>query len=64
MPMLIQVPMFIGISEYSHAYNYSGAYVYLEVNSKYLDLLFKALKTVKPISVEAERAFSAMGFLL
>ena len=31
---------------------------------KYLDLLFKALKTVKPISVEAERAFSAMGFLL
>ena len=31
---------------------------------KYLDLLFKALKTVKPTSVEAERAFSAMGFLL
>ena len=31
---------------------------------KYLDLLFKAPKTVKPISVEAERAFSAMGLLL
>ena len=31
---------------------------------KYLDLLFKAVKTVKPTSVEAERAFSAMGFLL
>ena len=31
---------------------------------KYLDLLFKALKTVKPTSVEAEQAFSAMGLLL
>ena len=31
---------------------------------KYLDLLFKALKTVKPTSVGAERAFSAMGLLL
>ena len=31
---------------------------------KYLDLLFKALKIVKPTSVEAERAFYAMGFLL
>ena len=31
---------------------------------KYLDLLFKAVKTVKPTTVEAERAFSAMGFLL
>ena len=31
---------------------------------KYLDLLFKAPKTVKPISVEAEQAFSAMGLLL
>ena len=30
----------------------------------YLDLLFKALKTVKPSSVEAEWAFSAMVFLL
>ena len=29
---------------------------------KYLDLLFKALKTVKPSSVEAEWAFSAMDF--
>ena len=31
---------------------------------RYLDLLFKALKTVKPSSVEAEWAFSAMVFLL
>ena len=29
---------------------------------RYLDLLFKALKTVKPTSVEAEQAFFAMGF--
>ena len=29
---------------------------------KYLELLFKALKTIKPTSVELERAFSAMGF--
>ena len=29
---------------------------------KYLDMLFQALKTIKPTSVEAERAFSAMGF--
>ena len=30
---------------------------------KYLGLLFEALKTIKPTSsVEAERAFSAMGF--
>ena len=27
-------------------------------------LLFKALKTIKPTSVEAERAFSAMGFFV
>ena len=27
-----------------------------------LELLFKALKTIKPTSVESERAFSAMGF--
>ena len=31
---------------------------------KYLELLFKALKTIKPTSVEAERAFSAMGFFV
>ena len=31
---------------------------------KFLDLLFKALKTVKPTSVEVERAFSAMGFFI
>ena len=31
---------------------------------KYLDLLFKALKTIKPTSVEAERAFSAMGWFV
>ena len=30
---------------------------------RYLDLLFKALKTVKPSSVEAEWAFSALVFL-
>ena len=30
---------------------------------KYLGLLFEALKTIKPTSVEAERAFSAMGFI-
>ena len=29
---------------------------------KNLELLYKALKTIKPTSVEAERAFSAMGF--
>ena len=29
---------------------------------KHLGLLFEALKTIKPTSVEAERAFSAMGF--
>ena len=29
---------------------------------KYLGLLFEALKTIKPTSVDAERAFSAMGF--
>ena len=29
---------------------------------KHLELLFKALKTIKPTSVESERAFSAMGF--
>ena len=29
---------------------------------RYLGLLFEALKTLKPTSVEAERAFSAMGF--
>ena len=31
---------------------------------KYLELLFKALKTIKPTSVEPERAFSAMGFFV
>ena len=31
---------------------------------KYLDLLFKALKTVKPTSVEAEQAHSAICLLL
>ena len=43
-------------------------YVFREVNPiehpKYLELLFKALKTIKPTSVEAERAFSAMGFFV
>ena len=34
------------------------------LKSHNIDLLFKALKTVKPISVEAERASSAMGLLL
>ena len=29
---------------------------------KYLELLYKALKTIKPTSVEPERTFSAMGF--
>ena len=29
---------------------------------KHLELLFNALKTIKPTSVEPERAFSAMGF--
>ena len=29
---------------------------------KNLELLFKALLTIKPTSVEPERAFSAMGF--
>ena len=31
---------------------------------KHLELLFKALKTIKPTSVEPERAFSAMGFFV
>ena len=31
---------------------------------KYLELLYKALKTIKPTSVEPERAFSAMGFFV
>ena len=31
---------------------------------KYLELLFKALKTIKPTSVEPERAFSAMGWFV
>ena len=31
---------------------------------KHLELLYKALKTIKPTSVEAERAFSAMGFFV
>ena len=31
---------------------------------KYLELLFKALKTIKPTCVEPERAFSAMGFFV
>ena len=29
---------------------------------KYLDMLYQALKTIKPTSVEAERAFSTIGF--
>ena len=32
--------------------------------SKHLDLLFKALQTIKPTSVESRRAFSAMGFFV
>ena len=31
---------------------------------KYLELLFRALKTIKTTSVEPERAFSAMGFFV
>ena len=31
---------------------------------KHLELLFKALKTIKPTSVEPERAFSSMGFFV
>ena len=31
---------------------------------KNLNLLFQALKTIKPNSVEAERAFSAIGWFL
>ena len=31
---------------------------------KHLELLYKALKTIKPTSVESERAFSAMGFFV
>ena len=31
---------------------------------KYLELFFKALKTIKPTSVEPERAFSAMGWFV
>ena len=30
--------------------------------TKYLDMLYQALKTIKPTSVEADRAFSAMVF--
>ena len=31
---------------------------------KYLELLYKAFKTIKQTSVEPERAFSAMGFFV
>ena len=31
---------------------------------KNLNMLFQAFKTIKPISVEAERAFSAMGWFV
>ena len=34
------------------------------VRPKYFDMLFQALKTIRPTSVEAERAFFAMGFFL
>ena len=38
--------------------------IYPKERPRYLQLLYKALKTIKPTSVEAERAFSAMGFFV
>jgi len=34
-----------------------------KVRGKYLDLIYKYLLTIRPTSVEAERAFSAAGLL-
>ena len=36
--------------------------IYPKERTSYLQLLYKALMTIKPTSVEANRAFSAMGF--
>ena len=38
--------------------------IYPKERPRYLQLLYKALKTIKPTSVEAKRAFSAMGFFV
>ena len=38
--------------------------IYPKERLSYLQLLYKALMTIKPTSVEAKRAFSAMGFFV
>ena len=38
--------------------------IYPKERTSYLQLLYKALMTIKPTSVEAKRAFSAMGFFV
>ena len=47
------------VEEEMHLYK-----IYPKERPRYLQLLYKALKTIKPTSVEAERAFSAMGFFV
>ena len=38
--------------------------IYPKEPTSYFQLLYKALMTIKPTSVEAKRAFSAMGFFV